>query len=987
MTRKLNQFAKLARPGLHGATRRGRLISRLDQIREHPLIWVCGPPGAGKTALVASWLDSRRLKGIWYRLDSADTDIPTFFYYLGVAVRQLSPRKRPMPLLTPEYLPDLEGFVRRYFRELFARMPESSVLVLDNCHEIPADAAFWGVLHDAASEVAPGRNIVAIGRSEPAEKLSPLIANQALSRIDWEDLKLTYEETVAIAGARNVLDARVASELHRRSDGWAAGLILLLDGVRHGTPDLALAPMQARQTVFDYFADQVFDRAAENLRMTLLAIALLHTCTARECETLTGNSESGKLLESLYRRQMFVDCHNGPEPHYRLHDLFRDFLLARVETLLTPGEAHSLRQKAAQILEAAGASDHAFSLYAKVQDWNAASRIVLAGAQRLFSDGRSRTLRDWIDTLPIQLVHDQPWLSYWLGLALFQADLAASRETLSRAYDAFESRSDVIGQMSTAAAILTGFYFEYVDWKPADRWIERLGGLLKKQPVLPTPELSLFVYSAMLYGIAIRQTNHPMRTICIERTLSLLRDDADVNARLQGGMAITGPVACMLGAFDLFREVRQMLSPLLRDPHITELNRACWHMACGAKLSFDCEFDEAYGELETAARLAKEYNLRQIEFLSHHFEGLHAACYFDLERARIAFTRARELADFANPLQRAYLIWGQAAEALATGNAPVALERSREGKIVGDSIGSAAHSIIGSVFLGGALVLSGHHDEADAVATEALNYSKQQKIPTWEAGLLLILAWSRQERGDDARAQDLFLQALARGRDGSSAYFRWVFLGAHKMLSLASRTGAEDHYVQALIRRFRYHAEDQRLENWPWPLKIRTLGGFKVEIGGNPLVFGRKVPRRPLGLLQCLIALGGYDVPEHRLADVLWPDADGDEAHKRLTLTLHRLRQLLGEHNCIRLQGGKISLDARRVWVDAFAFERLLSERSTSAATALALYCGDFLAAEPEEPWMLPMRDRLRRIATGLSEKLSTEPRIRNQKETPRPLV
>jgi hypothetical protein len=542
--------------------------------------------------------------------------------------------------------------------------------------------------------------------------------------------------------------------------------------------------------------------------------------------------------------------------------------------------------------------------------------------------------------------------------------------------------------MSTAAAILTGFYFEYVDWKPADLWIERLGGLLQRQPVLPTPELSLAIYSAMLYGIAIRQTNHPMLGSCIDRTLNLLRNDADVNARLQGGMAITGPVACMLGAFALFREVRQMLSPLLRDARITELNRACWHMACGAKLSFDCEDDEAFVELETGARLAREFNLRQIEFLSHHFEGLHAVCYFDFDRARNAFARVRELVDFANPLQRAYLLWGQAAEASAMGNATLALERSREGKAIGDSIGSAAHSIIGSLFLSGALVLYGRHDEADAVANTALEYSKHQKIPTWEASLLMILAWSRQERGDDAQAQDLLVRAIDRGKDGSAAYFRWLFLGARKMLSVALRTRVDDPYVQELIRRFRYQGDDPRLENWPWVLRIRTLGGFNVEVGGKPLAFGRKLPKRQLALLQCLIALGGSDVSEHRLADVLWPDADGDEAHARLTLTLHRLRQLLGDHDSIKVQGGKVSLDARRTWVDAFAFEALLSGTPTPAAagSALALYRGEFLAGE-EEPWILPPRERLRRMATGQSGRISSESRIRNQKETPRPLV
>lgn len=61
MPRQRTQLAKLSRPRLHSPVARERLFALLDTERAHPLVWVAGPPGAGKTTLVASYCVARRL--------------------------------------------------------------------------------------------------------------------------------------------------------------------------------------------------------------------------------------------------------------------------------------------------------------------------------------------------------------------------------------------------------------------------------------------------------------------------------------------------------------------------------------------------------------------------------------------------------------------------------------------------------------------------------------------------------------------------------------------------------------------------------------------------------------------------------------------------------------------------------------------------------------------------------------------------------------
>src|SRR5215472_10219677 len=110
-----HQFAKLLAPVLPHVLERTRLFRLFDRASKNPVTWIVGPPGAGKTTLVASYLKARKRRSLWYRFDEGDADLSSFFHYLGIAAKHLAPRHRePLPALTPEYALGLQTFVRRY---------------------------------------------------------------------------------------------------------------------------------------------------------------------------------------------------------------------------------------------------------------------------------------------------------------------------------------------------------------------------------------------------------------------------------------------------------------------------------------------------------------------------------------------------------------------------------------------------------------------------------------------------------------------------------------------------------------------------------------------------------------------------------------------------------------------------------------------------------------------------------------------------------
>jgi LuxR family maltose regulon positive regulatory protein len=961
--------AKLSRPRLYDLFPRERLFQRLDSLREHPLIWVQGPPGSGKSTLVGSWLQSRVTGSgadVWYHIDPDDSDVATFFLHLRLAVALRHPGAPPLPRLTPEYLGDLSAFTRRFVRGFFERLEPGAVLVLDNFQD-QEEGVLHSVLEVMSHEVPGAANVVIISRREPPALLAAARARRDLVVLGWDDLRFTLGETRGVVGDR--LSADLAEHVHRLSDGWAAGITLLLEQARQGRRPEASATGDTPQALFDYFATEVLAGLPAGEQTTLMRLATLPVLTPTLANALAEDPAAADLVERLHQRNLFVQRLEGREATFQLHGLFREFLLARQRRTLSQSHSRTVASAAARLLEKAGFPAHAFDLHVSVGDWPAAIRLVVGQGPELASEGRVRTLSAWIARLPRELTQTQPWVGYWAGVAQFQTDQTGARTHLIRAHGQFAAAGDPTGQMLSCAAILTGFYFEYSTWGPADVWIERLAALLEAGVAMPTVELQLAVHSAMLYGLAIRQTNHPLLQVCIQRTTELLREDADPNARMQAGLAITGPVACMLGEFDLFRRVRRSLAPLLADPRVSELNRAGWHMTCGAKLSFDCEHEEAFGELVLASRLATEAGLSPVAFVAHHFAGLHAACYFDVERARAEFAAARALADLHNPLQSSYVCFAEAALAALEGDDARYLERTGEAARVIEGIGSAAHIIIAAVWRAAALATNGRFDEADGLAEQTLAYGRQQRVPTWEASLAMIRAWAAQGRGDMRACREHLGAALRRGRDGSGSYVRWLLKGARRMLALALSEGVEADAAAALIRRFRYQASPGDADGWPWPVKVYTLGRFAVEVAGQPLSFGRKPPRKPLGLLQCLIAHGGVDVREESLADALWPDADGDESLRRLRIALHRLRQLLGDADVVRVQGGKLSLARDRVWVDVLWLEEMTRAPGPAAGFAAASHLsrGEFLSGEPDLPWVIAARRRFGGISVGVA--------------------
>jgi ATP/maltotriose-dependent transcriptional regulator MalT len=390
--------AKVSRPQLRNVYPRTRLFKQLDQGRKRSVVWITGPPGAGKTTLVNSYIERRRLPCLWFQCDEGDADPATFFHYLGVAAEGIAPRSQtPLSRLTPEYALSLPTFARNFFRELCGRLTPPFVVVFDNYQEVPTDADLHALLSVGFEEIPGGAAAVVVSRDEPPAPLARLQVNQVVDRIGWDALRLTQEESAAIVRlttGKEIADAHLA-QLQDRTQGWLAGVILLAAQPGKSSPDTRTYETAAPQLMFDYFAGEVFSKANADTQRLLLRTAFLPHVSVKMARILTGLTDATQILGELNTRRYFTDPIGQDDSLYRYHPLFQAFLQARSEELA------QLLERSASLLAAEDQIEPAIELLLEANAWEEMARLIGKHAPRLLAEGRNRTLEGWLDSLPV----------------------------------------------------------------------------------------------------------------------------------------------------------------------------------------------------------------------------------------------------------------------------------------------------------------------------------------------------------------------------------------------------------------------------------------------------------------------------------------------------------------------------------------------------------------------------------------------------------
>ncbi|GAA4921834.1 LuxR family maltose regulon positive regulatory protein [Actinomycetospora succinea] len=403
------------------------------------VVLVSAPAGHGKTVAIADWCDATpELPTAWVTLDPSDRDEAPWWSSVLAALGASTavPADNPLRRLRPSWTATTSSTVRSAFvsaaLDALDAIPGRLRLVLDDVHEIVGHPALDG-LRELLRHPMPRLTIVLGTRVDPPVGLDRLLLQGRLGQLRVDRLVFSTCEAVALFREEGLpLDDDQVATLVDRTEGWAAALRLAALSVRQaGDPARFVAEFAGDdRSVADYLFGEVWDALPPSDREVLQVASVTSPLPVELAAVLAGRDDVGAALERLEATSGMVAPTDRHREHYRLHELMRSHIRARLRRH-RPEHLAELYRRAATWYDARGQHLEALHCASEAHDVAVTRTLLRARAVELMACGEFAVLER-----SEELTHagDDPHVGLLLGLAaLERGDVELGRARISAA--------------------------------------------------------------------------------------------------------------------------------------------------------------------------------------------------------------------------------------------------------------------------------------------------------------------------------------------------------------------------------------------------------------------------------------------------------------------------------------------------------------------------------------------------------------------------
>lgn len=411
---------------------RAALLDALSAGRLRKLTLLSAPAGWGKTTVLVQWaLDAGEDQRFgWLSLDHSDNDPVWFWMYVVAALQSVSPGvgiravellamgADPVQVVLPTLLNDLDTIA------------SPMVLILDDYHLV-VSRAVHEQLAFFISRLPANLHLVLATRSDPLLPLARLRASGDLAEVRTDDLRFGTSEAHQLLN--RVLGLDLADEdidlLHRRTEGWVAGLYLAALSLAGRADAAGFIKTFAgdNRHIVDYLMAEVLDGQPPHLRSFLLHTSILGRLSGPLCDAVLQTSGSASVLAKIERENLFVVPLDMSRHWYRYHQLFGELLRTELRRS-EPDLFADLHRRAATWFEAEGLIDEALRHLIAAGDIARSADLIAEDWVDEFNGGGLSTISGYLDLLPEEAVLQDPRLCVaraWIALSVGQLDDAA----------------------------------------------------------------------------------------------------------------------------------------------------------------------------------------------------------------------------------------------------------------------------------------------------------------------------------------------------------------------------------------------------------------------------------------------------------------------------------------------------------------------------------------------------------------------------------
>lgn len=933
----------------------GALERRASVLATAPVVYLHGGAGYGKTtAADALTRDHDRL---WYSLTSADADPQTLMAHL----------RRASASSTSESFDSWIQDVDSWLEAIESRTGEL-VVVFDDHHAVAATASAHVIARIIERQPHSMRLVVTSRQPLEVGAWPSSVAAGHIHTVPMSDLQFDVDDVVRLFDRSFgiPLDPEPAALLTEETEGWPVALALfgrhMVD--RHLDVETMLGELpDTRSEIFAYLSDRVISAMPDHVQEFIADCACLETWDPAACAEVTGLTiPEVEMVLSAVSGYGLLCIDLGAQQH-RLHHLVRDQLMA----IAPPPRLRAAHGRAARYYRRIEQYESAARHSLAAGDHPSAARDLEQLAPALLESGRHRILTALLPSIDASEVDSRPGLllAYSRALRLLSR-FDESSQVARRARRAFADQGDMPGEFDACAAEAM-VYLDTVQPEQAARLVDeaealavRCGGtrLLAWRSLVLENLVNSGDLSAAAAALDSRHPDeHPLDRAATR--LSIRRGELPAAlARIRPRARSTEPGRRHPPA--AHREDSAMLSwvhGMLGDriPAASIAREGC---DVGRRLESPIVEGVCTGRLGLALLCGESGNTAG-EATEHFHRALEIAARIGVDRFRV------------EPLL------GLTALAGVNGDVVRVREHGSEAVSAARRAGDRYAAGLASVTTGVALARCGH-PTAEPVLLDGL----AQVTATGDGYAALVASmWLAHGALPDARsaefqehAQAAIEWTVALELDDLWLADPWIGLPPRedrvRLLAAAESSAIGGDYPGYLRARLNAvgagSVVDERAQGHA--MRVTTLGGFHVTVGGRVIADGEWSRRKAKELLWLLVSRESRSVLREEAIEVLWPNQGADAALTRFRVSLHSLRNTLeparatGEPSAfVRSRRDRVEL-TEHVDVDVQEFRSLTDAPPTleAARRAIDLYQGDFIADEVEAEWLEPVRREAR---------------------------
>jgi len=961
--------AKIICPNTAKIIHRARLFNVLDEARQQAkIIWVAAPGGSGKTTLVSSYLEKNQVAHCWYQIDEDDRDLATFFHYLGLAGKLAAPRrKKSAPKLTPEYQQGIPAFTRHFFKDISSRLQSDGLIVLDNFQVLPEADPIPALLPTIVESLASGVSLLILSRYLPPSSMITFAAKRQLFVIDTKLMRFEKNEWLAASQLFNTKHSKEKLlSLHHKLDGWIAGLVLLPDTPNAfnntNTSGLGIEILDT------YIAEQFLSSLNAETSELLIKVCYMPHITATAAKAVSHISPAKKLLAGLAQKNLFV-LQQG-DKGYTLHPLVREYLKQRAKDTMSKQQLHRLRLVTAEALLAEGECEAAADLLLELEAWQALVLVILNSAAELHDSGRIESLQRYINALPQAFIQHEPWINFWKGKISVYNDVMAALDFYDRAYTDFMKKSDVKGVYMTWYSAVSVICNTLLGGNRLISWVNRYDEFSIIYPEPPTTLQTGFVEAILLQSYSYSNLDAKKRESLRVRLAGAIDEAIDPRVRLHmmsnyvhvtllSGIKTSDKV--IVERFE--RDLDDMKDdPVLYLGALTVCSLVAW--------SFN-DFDKVLNLEWRALEVAKESGITVFD--CHIYTKIAIAALglnkFDLARQYLSMIK-KNIAEKDQIYQSLYFNCMVAAG--TSMNESNELDKMAKHYLgILESTHCPPFILHNKLFYTYYLCVQKKTEAALALHNDLLRQVEKLALPGQSSRFYMIYAKIFFNQGELDHCDCYLSESFAiASHHEFITYANWhpelMAWACQRALLLGIETTYVNHFVEFHYPNFPQPAPDSTYQQWPWPFRIYTFGGFELKTRYET-IHQKQRAGKSFTLLKTLVKAQDRHLTSDTIKETLYTEDDYEKASQLLDTQIHRLRKLLGNEQTILRQGDSIKLNLKYFWIDTREFEALGKQRITTenalkvAKRLQALYQGEYLP-DDEAIEVIAHRERYRNM-------------------------